>query len=181
MPATDATHPLRAQLHTLARYHAWATARLLDAVDALPDEAYRRDAGLFFRSVHGTLNHLLVAEQGIWWARFVEGASPVLALDAELEPDRTRLRERVLAGAHAWAATIDGWPDEHLAGTLHYRKLSGAPVALPFAATLAHVFNHATHHRGQITAALTAAGHAAPELDLVYLLQQEAAAATTPP
>jgi uncharacterized damage-inducible protein DinB len=54
-------------------------------------------------------------------------------------------------------------------------------VALPFAATLAHVFNHATHHRGQITAALTAAGHAAPELDLVYLLQQEAAAATTPP
>jgi len=178
MPAVPAMHPLHAQLQTLARYHAWATARLLDAVDGLDEAAYRRDAGLFFRSVHGSLNHLLVAEQGIWWARFVEGHSPTLALDTELEPDRARLRQRVLDGARAWGPAIDGWPDERLTGTLHYRKLSGAPVALPFAATLAHVFNHATHHRGQITAALTAAGAASPELDLVFMLQQEAAAAT---
>jgi uncharacterized damage-inducible protein DinB len=44
---------------------------------------------------------------------------------------------------------------------------------LPFAATLAHVFNHSTHHRGQITAALTAMGQPAPELDMVYMLQAE--------
>ncbi len=45
--------------------------------------------------------------------------------------------------------------------------------SLPFAATLAHVFNHRTHHRGQITAALTAMGQPAPELDMVYMLQAE--------
>ncbi len=39
---------------------------------------------------------------------------------------------------------------------------------------LAHVFNHGTHHRGQITAALTALGQPSPELDLVYFLQQQA-------
>ena len=44
---------------------------------------------------------------------------------------------------------------------------------LPFGATLAHVFNHNTHHRGQITAALTAMGQPAPELDMVYMLQAE--------
>ena len=44
----------------LARYNVWATARVLDAVRALPEEAYRRDVGLFFKSIHGTLNHLLV-------------------------------------------------------------------------------------------------------------------------
>ena len=46
-------------------------------------------------------------------------------------------------------------------------------ASLPFAATLAHVFNHGTHHRGQVTAALTALGHPCPVLDLVYMLQEE--------
>ena len=44
----------------------------------------------------------------------------------------------------------------------------------PIAATLAHVFNHGTHHRGQITAAITALGHRCPEIDLAWMLQAEA-------
>ena len=59
---------------------------------------------------------------------------------------------------------------------LYYTILRGTRAVLPFPATLAHVFNHGTHHRGQITAALTATGHECPELDLVYMLQQEQAA-----
>ena len=50
---------------------------------------------------------------------------------------------------------------------------------LPFAATLGHVFNHGTHHRGQITAAITAMGHACPEIDMVWMLQAESAAPRT--
>ncbi len=60
----------------LARYNVWATARVLDAVRALPEEAYRRDMGLFFKSIHGTLNHLLVGEHHLWFVRFAEGISP---------------------------------------------------------------------------------------------------------
>ena len=48
------------------------------------------------------------------------------------------------------------------------------PAVLPFAAALAHVFNHGTHHRGQVTAALTAMGRPCPELDLALMLVQEA-------
>ena len=69
----------------LARYNVWATARLLAAVQVLPEADYRRDMGLFFRSIHGTLNHLLVGEHLLWFARFAEGASPRMALDAEVE------------------------------------------------------------------------------------------------
>ena len=76
----------------LARYNLWATRRLFEHVDALPVADYRRDAGLFFKSIHGTLNHLLVAEHALWRRRFTEGVSPRLALDAELESDRARLR-----------------------------------------------------------------------------------------
>ena len=82
---------------TLARYNAWATRRLLDAVAQLPEADYRRDVGLFFRSIHGTLNHLLVGEQLLWFPRFAEGVSPRLALDDEAEPDRARLAQRLSA------------------------------------------------------------------------------------
>ncbi|MBU6261106.1 MAG: DinB family protein [Burkholderiales bacterium] len=166
--------PLREQLQTMARYNLWATRRLCAAVDALSEADYRRDAGLHFRSVHGTLNHLLVGEHELWFRRFVEGASPQVALDAEIEPGRLRLRERLLEGALAWLPLIEVWSEERLRGTLQYRSMSGREHQLPFATTLLHVFNHGTHHRGQISAALTALRRPAPEIDLVYMLQEEA-------
>lgn len=166
---------LRDHLASLARYNVWATRRLLDAVDAVPEADYRRDLGLYFRSIHGTLNHLLVAEHRLWSARFTDGTTPPMRLDEELESERARLRQRLLDGAEAWLPLIAGWPAARFGGRLDYLRLAGGTVSLPFAATLAHVFNHATHHRGQISAALTTLGRPAPELDLVYLLQAEAA------
>lgn len=167
--------PLRDQLRLLARYHLWATRELLRHVDALPEADYRRDARLFFKSVHGTFNHLLLAEHEIWYRRFAEGASPAIALDQEVEPDRRALHERLVEAALAWLPLLEVWPESRLLGQLEYRRLNGEPTTLPFAATLMHVFNHGTHHRGQVTAALTAMGRACPELDLVRMLQQEAA------
>jgi uncharacterized damage-inducible protein DinB len=157
----------------LARYNLWATCKLYDHVDALPEGDYRRDAGLFFKSVHGTLNHLLVGEHALWFPRFSEGVSNKMALNAELEPDRARLRQRLIDGAKRWAPMIAALPAERFAGTLAYTSTQGVPRLLPFAVTLAHVFNHSTHHRGQITAAITAMGHACPELDLLWMLQAE--------
>lgn len=167
--------PLREQLRLLARYNLWATQALLRHVDALPEADYRRDLGLFFQSVHGTLNHLLLAEHEIWWRRFAEGASTFTRLDQEIEPDRRALSERLVEGALAWLPLIEVWPESRLLGKLDYRRTDGEPVTVPFAAALTHVFNHGTHHRGQITAALTALGRHCPELDLVRMLQQESA------
>ena len=165
---------LRDQLLTMARYEAWATRRLFDHVDRLPADEYRRDVGLFFGSVHGTLNHLLVGQRLVWFERFAHGRSARIALDAEVEPDRTRLRERLLEAAEAWAPWLGDVPDERLDGTLDYTTTQGVAQSTPFALTLAHVFNHGTHHRGQVSAALTALGHPGPELDLIRMLREEA-------
>lgn len=162
----------------LARYNQWATDRLLVAVAAVSDEDYRRDVGLFFRSIHGTLNHLLVGEHLLWFVRFDEGRSPGLALDAEAEPDRLQLAQRLREGAARWAPLLATWSAERWEGDLAYTTTKGEALSMPFAATLAHVFNHSTHHRGQITAALTALGHVCPVLDLIYFLRAEQAAAT---
>ena len=160
-----------AHFTTLARYNFWATARLLDAVVRLPEADYRRDVCLFFRSIHGTLNHLLVVEHQLWFVRFSEGTSPRVALDAEIETDRARLATSLREGAARWAPLIAGFAAPRWDGTLNYTTMRGTAASLPFAATLTHVFNHGTHHRGQVTAALTALGQPCPELDLVYYLQ----------
>ena len=164
---------LHSHFITLARYNGWATDRLLSAVALLDDTAYRKDVGLFFRSIHGTLNHLLVGEHHLWFVRFAEGTSPKVALDQEIETDRERLAARLREGAARWAPLIASWPAERWDRTLDYTTMRGQAASLPFMDTLAHVFNHGTHHRGQITAALTALGQPCPELDLVYFLQTE--------
>lgn len=165
--------PLREHLQTLARYHLWATKRLLRSVDLLSDGDYRRNVGLAFQSVHGTLNHLLLVEDRLWGPRFTIGASPILALDTEIEADRAALREQLIEAVLSWVPLLEVWPEARLHQTLRYQRMNGQQVALPVAPTLAHVFNHGTHHRGQISGALTAFGLAAPALDLVYMLQDE--------
>jgi uncharacterized damage-inducible protein DinB len=158
---------------TLARYALWATRKLYGHVDALSEDNYRGDVGLFFRSVHGTLNHLLVGEHLLWYGRFAAGASPKVRLNEEVEPDRSRLRERLFDGAARWQPLIESWDEARFGGVLDYTSTQGVAASLPFAAALSHVFNHGTHHRGQITAALTAMGRACPEIDLAWMLQAE--------
>ena len=165
-------------LTRMARYNAWANTRLYDAVAALPGERWKEDTGLFFRSIHGTLNHLLAADL-IWMARF-EGQSEIVGLDAptrldavcfdELQPMR-EARERL--DAHM----ID-FVKSHDEASIH-REISFTPITDPtpvtqvLSPTLAHVFNHQTHHRGQCHAGLTRLVGDAPPMDLVYYLREE--------
>ncbi len=167
---------LATHFSTLARYNLWATQRLLGAVAPLDDAAYRKDTGLFFKSIHGTLNHLLVGEHHVWYQRFAKGLSPRLALDMEAESARDSLAQALIDGAANWQPLIATWSVERFEGQLDYTTTNGVAVSPPFAATLAHVFNHGTHHRGQITAALTILGYPCPVLDLVYMLQEESKA-----
>jgi uncharacterized damage-inducible protein DinB len=160
----------------LARYHAWATRKLLaDDLAALSDEEWHRDLRLFFGSVHRTVNHLLVTDD-IWHARFAEGRSPRIALDAQPHADRAPACAALAAAVDRWAGWADTLDAACLDGELTYTRNNGETVRLPFAAALGHVFNHATHHRGQLTAAVTMLGHPGPSLDWVYLLQSEARA-----
>ena len=94
----------------------------------------------------------------------------------DLEDPRTALKDaaldaRLRAGAARWEPLVKSVAPARWEGTLDYTTMRGTAASLPFAATLAHVFNHGTHHRGQVTAALTALGQPCPELDLVYYLQ----------
>jgi uncharacterized damage-inducible protein DinB len=161
------------QLAQMARYHAWATERLLASVAPMPDEFYRKPCGLFFGSIHGTLNHLLLTDSEIWYPRFVYGPTASLALDAELESDREVLASRLIAATARWSEYVASLDKPTLADDLRYTMTTGQARVLPMSGALLHVFNHATHHRGQITAAISMLGFAYQPLDLPFLIFSE--------
>ena len=152
-----------------ARYNKWANDRLYAAAGAVPEADYRADRGAFFGSVHGTLNHLLVADR-IWMRRFT-GEGPTYArLDAIVHDDLATLRQARQAEDDRILRWLDGLDAETLTGNFSYRTIvNPTDVTQPFAPALAHVFNHQTHHRGQVHALLTgiAGPAAAPSLDLI--------------
>jgi uncharacterized damage-inducible protein DinB len=157
----------------LARYNSWATQRLKLILDQVADEHFHQDCGLYFKSIFGTLNHLLLGEHLLWFARFNHGHSPQIALNAIIEQDRYELTRKLLQKSFHWHDYLAQLAPQRLTELFHYQTANGQSVTLPFASTLIHVFNHATHHRGQVSAALTAMGYACPELDLIYMLQLE--------
>ncbi|MCZ7656439.1 MAG: DinB family protein [Xanthobacteraceae bacterium] len=157
---------------TLAAYNAWANQRIYAAAETLSEADYRADRGAFFKSVHGTLNHLLVADR-IWTKRFTgEGEHPN-RLDAILHEDLAALRAARAAEDARIARWIGGLSAEDLAGVIRYRTITNPrTVEQELAPALDHFFNHQTHHRGQVHALLTAIAGEAPSLDLI-LLQRE--------
>lgn len=169
---------LTALLRLMAAYHPWAYRRLFEQVDRMAENDYRHDFGLFFRSVHGTLNHLLVVEH-LWRERLDGVRSGISRLDHELQHDRAALRESLLGFADRWSDWLDGSNDGELARNLSYQNLQGIGLELPRAPLILHVFNHATHHRGQISAVLTRLGFPAPEMDLPYFLLESQANSPT--
>lgn len=151
-----------------ARYNAWANGRLYDAAAQLPADQYRADRGAFFKSVHGTLNHLLVTDR-IWMQRFTgEGEAPN-RLDAILFETFDELRAAREAEDQRILRFVEGLDDRRIAGTIKYRRVSSPDeFEQQLAPALAHWFNHQTHHRGQVHALLTGLAGRAPELDLLY-------------
>ena len=131
-----------------ARYNTWANRRLYDAAAQLSDADYRADRGAFFKSMHGTLNHLLTADW-VWMHRFTgEGPSPT-RLDAIHHDTLPGLRAAREAEDRRIIGYIDSLTEQKLAGTISYRRVS-TPEAFvqPLAPALAHFFNHQAHHRG---------------------------------
>jgi uncharacterized damage-inducible protein DinB len=167
---------LTAHYRMFARYNAWANNRLYDAAARLSSEQYRADRGAFFKSVHGTLNHLLVTDR-IWMQRFTgEGDAPN-RLDAILFESFDDLRAAREMQDRRIIGFIDGLDDFSIAGTIRYRRVSSPEqFEQQLAPALAHWFNHQTHHRGQIHALLTGLAGEAPELDLLFFQRQAAKA-----
>jgi len=152
-----------------AGYNAWCNARLYAAAATVSDADYRADRGAFFKSLHGTLNHLLVGDR-IWMQRFTGKGEIPPSLDAILYDGFAELRAaRAIEDARI-SGYVAGLTEADLAGSIRYRTfVRPQTIEQPLAPALDHFFNHQTHHRGQAHALLSAVlgNDATPSFDLI--------------
>lgn len=164
----------------LARYNRWMNDKLYGLAEKMSDEARKRDCGAFFRSIHGTFNHLLIADK-VWLGRFTGAAVPegfmgpdgIRSLDQELHSDFEALRRARTATDEVLSAWVSELTDERLGAPLVFMR-RGQRNETPLWWAVSHVFNHQTHHRGQVTTLFTQLGIDPGVTDLFAMLREEA-------
>jgi uncharacterized damage-inducible protein DinB len=160
---------LIAHFRRLARYNRIANARLYEACAALDDAEYREPRSGSMGSIHGLLNHILLGDR-IWMERFETGPTSTPPLKTILYDNFEDLRT---------ARTHEDARIEHFFGNLDesfwsrpiaYVNNQGKPYSEHAAVVVAHLFNHQTHHRGQVHVMLSQTPVAPPSLDMHRIL-----------
>lgn len=143
---------------TMAAYNGWMNRKLYEAAARLPDEDRKADRGAFFRSIHSTLNHILWGDR-VWLPRFNGKAYAVGGMGVDLFEDFASLfdaRRMMDDEIIAWAAQLDS---AQLAGTLTwFSGVAQREMSRPRWLCVTQMFNHQTHHRGQVTTLLKQSG-----------------------
>lgn len=157
---------------TLSAYNRWQNSSLYAAADTLSDEARQRDRGAFWGSIEGTLNHILWGDR-LWLSRLGGGVPP----GARSMPETVReggswdslklAREAQDASICAWADAVE---QSHLDSSYTYVSAAiGKEFTQNVGLLTIHMFNHQTHHRGQVHAMLTAAGTRPEDTDIPFM------------
>ncbi len=155
---------------TMARYNAWQNQWMYQACNGLTDAQREEDRGLFWGSIQGTLSHLMWGDL-VWIARFDDGPGP----DADLKGSMSRYDWAALMEARpaldariaAWAWSTD---DSDFEGEVTWYSMAvERQMAMPKTMCIVQLFNHQTHHRGQVHAALTGLGLKTHDTDLPFM------------
>ena len=156
----------------MARFNAWANDRIYQTVAGLDDAPYRADRGAFFGSIHATLNHLLVVDR-LWTGRIEKKAHGIASLDQILYRDFAALRQARRQEDRDLIDLVDRLDDRTLATKAVYRRIIGdGEQATRIDHILVTLFNHQTHHRGQVHCLLTQSGVTPPALDVIFFLEE---------
>lgn len=160
------TYPL-----LMAQYNQWMNEKLYTLCAAMSDAERRADRGAFFKSIHGTFNHLLYGDK-MWIGRFdgnpftsAKVGQDLYATFEEMHADRVITDQRILD----WAAHVD---PEWLQNPFTFVSgIDGKSRTFPAHVLVTQMFNHQTHHRGQITTLLMQMGIDPGVTDIPWLPQ----------
>ena len=153
----------------MARYNGWMTEKVYAAADLMSDEDRKADRGAFFRSVHSTLNHILFADRA-WMGRFTGRRYEIKGMGVDLYESFDELKAAhfdmcLQISEFADGLTID-WLAEDQEWTSGQDRITRSR---PRWLLVTHMFNHQTHHRGQVSTLLTQAGHDIGVTDLPFM------------
>jgi len=153
----------------MTEYNAWMNGKLYAACSLLPPEALLEDRGAFFKSIYLTLNHIAYADLA-FLSRFTGHPAEVPPLGKDLFAGFAELRverEALDDWLNEWSATLSA---DWLTLPLSYvSKVDGKERTVPRWVLVTHLFNHQTHHRGQVTTLLSQRGIDVGPTDIPFM------------
>ena len=158
---------------TMASYGVWMNNKIYNLCAGMTDSERKQDRGAFFGSIHHTLNHILYADLA-FMSRFTGDPKHIPELGTELHDHFEALldaRRAMDARISAWSSTLD---EKWLAHSLTYTsKVDDVTRTVARWVLVTHMFNHAIHHRGQISTLLSQLGLDPGSTDLPFMPQFE--------
>lgn len=192
---------MQAHLVRMMQYHRWASGRAVKAVRSMGDAQTQYHAGLPFFNAVTTLYHIALADV-VWmsrirdWDKVPEAAKvgshrtgPLRSIEdvnalwqaplpqvawPEASPDLGTVHQAQVSLCDAWDALLADMSDDDLQQPFTYHNTRGEEKSLELGAALAHVVNHGTHHRGQLSPAVMAVTGRYPVMDFLYFLDEHA-------
>ena len=163
-------------IRTLFEYDRWANNRMLAAAAKLTEEQFTKNLGNSFASVRDTLAHILGAER-VWLSRW-QGNSLTSPVDLKQFADVDALRKAWAVLQGEMGAFLNSLTDGQLQSLLSYKMFSGQPQSQPLWQQMAHLANHSSYHRGQVTTLLRQLGAQPVGTDLITFFREQNQSAT---
>ena len=186
-------HLIKEQFAKLAIYNRRMNEQILAAISQLPNEALWQDKGAEFGSILGTLNHIMVIDL-LLLRRFddhpaypngFEALQPLLdfpqvkGIRQTLYPTLSDFTQARQALDKLISEFIQQIRDEdfgqalNCAPSVDVNSPNNQTISQPFYLLLQDLFNHQTHHRGQITTLLSQMGIKLQETDFLALVSDD--------
>ncbi|MEN9518320.1 MAG: hypothetical protein RLZZ381_908 [Cyanobacteriota bacterium] len=175
---------LLSNLQLMSQYNQWMNQKIYQVAQQLGNEKIQQDQGAFFGSLFGTLNHIYVADI-IWLRRFAQHAKNYQSLNQLPElSSYTKLNQTVANDLESlnklrqeldniiinWCQEID---PEDLEDNLSYIDTKGNSYQKNFAQLIHNLFNHQTHHRGQVSTLISQQGLDVGVTDLLEIIPEQ--------
>ena len=154
-----------ANFQLLANFNTWANTNIFSSCKELDDKEYMKDRKAFFSSIHGTLNHLLVVDRA--YISRIEGIDHGLkSLDQILFESLLQLEEARTKEDKRLIDLVNSLSEESIHKEITYKGFETGSTTYTINILLITLFNHQTHHRGQIHNMLSLAGVKPPQIDI---------------
>ena len=155
-----------------ADYQHWSNEVLFTSLDYLQPDVIGSDQGLFFNSIHHTVDHMLVVSQS-WLAR-LQGDKLTVDYKVINNPDWRELKIALRKEARRLQSWLEARPEEYFDDQVSFTGGDGKTRKMWVRDALTHLFTHFAHHRGQVSAVATRLGVPCPEMDFVYYRREMA-------
>lgn len=158
------------EVRELFAYNAWANRKILEACAALPEEQYRRDLNSSHGGIHGTLAHIVWAEQ-LWLHRWLMRPNPAVAQGRDLATiGAVRVRWEEIEAERG--RLLAGFSEARLEEMRTVKPSAGGEYQHTFNQMFHHTVDHSSYHRGQVVTMLRQVGVVPPTTGLIVFYRR---------